>query len=249
MLARKMKFSKDMLDDPSMTKAHLKEIERKIVKAYKATRSKTMSVLMDYANLSEFEKSLAMKHIEILVHAIESEHRKEMRMWIGLMLMLANMRYEQYTTMFLPQTPYTPETMRGYPNGVQSKLDPLFRERAETLTSTNFQNLQSDLHVILSDAKIKPTSAKNLRMEIDKAFNKSERHMRMIALTEMMYVFNTTVIERAKLDGYTHMMWVTANDERVCNVCGGRHTAIFPINSFPDIPAHPLCRCVAIPVR
>lgn len=244
-----MTFSKDMLDDPSMTKAHMRDIERKIVRAYKATRSKSMSVLMDFAKLSEFEKSLAMKHIEILIHAIEYEHKKEMRMWIGLMLTLANMRYEQYTSMFLPQTPYTSETMKGYPAGEQSRLDSLFRERAETLISTNIKNLQNDITIILSDAKIHPTSQAELRRAIDKAFDKSERHMKMIAQTELMYAFNQQVISRAELDGYTHMMWVTANDERVCNVCGGKHMSVFPINSFPDIPAHPLCRCICVPYK
>jgi hypothetical protein len=36
-------------------------------------------------------------------------------------------------------------------------------------------------------------------------------------------------------------IWLTANDERVCPVCGPRHTVVISDGFYP--PAHPRCRC------
>lgn len=43
--------------------------------------------------------------------------------------------------------------------------------------------------------------------------------------------------------------WNTANDERVCPICGERNYKIFPLTFIEDnMPAHPRCRCWATPI-
>ena len=43
--------------------------------------------------------------------------------------------------------------------------------------------------------------------------------------------------------------WNTANDERVCPVCGEREYRVFPLSFIEDnMPAHPRCRCWATPI-
>lgn len=47
-------------------------------------------------------------------------------------------------------------------------------------------------------------------------------------------------------EGVQQVTWMTAGDGRVCPVCEANGEASpFPINEFPTMPAHPLCRCVA----
>jgi len=43
--------------------------------------------------------------------------------------------------------------------------------------------------------------------------------------------------------------WMTAVDERVCEICGPNHNQTFPLNQMDElIPAHPRCRCWGQPV-
>lgn len=47
-------------------------------------------------------------------------------------------------------------------------------------------------------------------------------------------------------EGVEYVTWMTAGDGRVCPSCEQRgQDSPFPIADFPDMPAHPLCRCVA----
>jgi len=43
--------------------------------------------------------------------------------------------------------------------------------------------------------------------------------------------------------------WMTAVDERVCEICGPNHNQTFPLSQMDElIPAHPRCRCWGQPV-
>lgn len=48
--------------------------------------------------------------------------------------------------------------------------------------------------------------------------------------------------------GQTQAGWVTAGDGRVCRVCEDNEAAgPYPLIEFPTLPAHPRCRCQAVP--
>ena len=47
-------------------------------------------------------------------------------------------------------------------------------------------------------------------------------------------------------EGVQQVTWMTAGDGRVCPICEANgEGSPWPITSFPTMPAHPLCRCVA----
>jgi len=47
-----------------------------------------------------------------------------------------------------------------------------------------------------------------------------------------------------------YVIWHTANDEKVCAICGPREGQIFPIEDKDEVwPAHPYCRCWLEPVN
>lgn len=48
--------------------------------------------------------------------------------------------------------------------------------------------------------------------------------------------------------GVKYVKWVTADDEKVCEVCGGYHNKIYPIGNIPPKP-HWRCRCIVKPLN
>ena len=61
-------------------------------------------------------------------------------------------------------------------------------------------------------------------------------------------VTDRAMIDKYKEDGVKKVMWVTAEDDRVCLECDELNGEIFPINKVPPKP-HINCRCRLIPVR
>jgi SPP1 gp7 family putative phage head morphogenesis protein len=39
------------------------------------------------------------------------------------------------------------------------------------------------------------------------------------------------------------------NDDRTCDYCGSRHGLVYKIEDAPEVPLHPMCRCVLLPWR
>lgn len=49
-------------------------------------------------------------------------------------------------------------------------------------------------------------------------------------------------------EGVTEVAWLTAGDERVCLTCEANEAqGPYPPEQFPELPAHPLCRCSPAP--
>jgi hypothetical protein len=68
----------------------------------------------------------------------------------------------------------------------------------------------------------------------------------LIAITEVTRAASegedATIREIEKLSGDKYEpIWQTANDERVCIICGPRHNKVVAKDDKP--PAHPRCRC------
>lgn len=87
-------------------------------------------------------------------------------------------------------------------------------------------------------------SRADLARQLEKYY--SPRRAEMIAVTETTRA--TVEGERAAVDrsaealGYRMVpIWMTANDERVCLICGPRHKQPITNGMYP--PAHPRCRC------
>jgi 2'-5' RNA ligase len=58
--------------------------------------------------------------------------------------------------------------------------------------------------------------------------------------------FSRGALDLYRSENVQYVTWMTAGDNRVCPVCelNGVNSP-FLISDFPDMPAHPLCRCVA----
>ena len=80
----------------------------------------------------------------------------------------------------------------------------------------------------------------------------TKRRAEMLARTEIIrahHEANITEYERAGVQGVTiRAEWLTAGDDKVCEICSGLEGQVFSLEEIrPMIPAHPNCRCVAIP--
>jgi hypothetical protein len=63
--------------------------------------------------------------------------------------------------------------------------------------------------------------------------------------TEVSVSAATNSTSAVRAAGGEYVRWITASDERVCNVCGSRHGKIYLADRI-TIPAHPRCRCMAV---
>lgn len=80
-----------------------------------------------------------------------------------------------------------------------------------------------------------------------KVFSKAQYRMEMIARTEILRAHNQGRMKFHRQVGVQKLEWMTMEDERTCPVCGGLDGKQFDIDKFPNIPAHPHCRCCALP--
>jgi SPP1 gp7 family putative phage head morphogenesis protein len=73
----------------------------------------------------------------------------------------------------------------------------------------------------------------------------------MIATTELARAVSAAAVAHYEARGYREIEWLTAEDDRVCPICGGNEDAgpvrigeMFP-SGVPRPPGHPWCRCAA----
>lgn len=71
---------------------------------------------------------------------------------------------------------------------------------------------------------------------------------RMIARTEMSTARQIAREEQYEAVGITKAQWYATLDERTCEFCSARHGLVFNIKDI-SLPAHPNCRCSAVPFR
>ena len=78
----------------------------------------------------------------------------------------------------------------------------------------------------------------------------SDSRAQMIARTEILGASNQGNILGYKEAGVTQVEWLTARDERTCEICDPMDGDIENINEAPPLPAstHPQCRCIWMPV-
>lgn len=85
------------------------------------------------------------------------------------------------------------------------------------------------------------------------AHNKGQEVDRALRLwTRQIAHYADKSVDKATIDGYEDagvkkVKWVTAEDEKVCQVCQERDGKIYPINKLPPKP-HYHCRCTFAPI-
>lgn len=82
--------------------------------------------------------------------------------------------------------------------------------------------------------------------------NTVKKHLPYLLLMMAHYMDTLTVdsrLDAMKRNGVQEVIWVTEEDERVCETCKALEGQIFRIDSVPHIPQHYRCRCHVEPVR
>ena len=79
-----------------------------------------------------------------------------------------------------------------------------------------------------------------------RVFSKAQYRMEMIARTEVLRAHNMGRLKFHERAGVQRLEWLCMEDERSCPVCNGLDGKVFPIDKFPQQPAHPHCRCTNI---
>lgn len=116
------------------------------------------------------------------------------------------------------------------------------------ITATSLAVTRSSIAAWVENGE--PLSA--LVRELEPFFGRSRADL--IASTEVTRAYARANREAYRAAGVVgKMRWNTANDERVCPVCGPLHGTEVDLDagfSFPDgvPPAHPRCRCMVLPV-
>jgi SPP1 gp7 family putative phage head morphogenesis protein len=92
---------------------------------------------------------------------------------------------------------------------------------------------------------------------IDKILGKfvpAKRRLEIMARTETVRAHHQAMIEEYRswgVDGvYVIAEWKTAGDSKVCAKCAEKEGRRYTLDEIMlEIPAHPLCRCIAIPIK
>jgi len=84
-------------------------------------------------------------------------------------------------------------------------------------------------------------------------FIPAKRRAEMIARTEIIRAHHLAAIQEYRNWGVLGIKvraeWITAGDSRVCKKCESMEGRTFTLDEIePMIPAHPMCRCLALPI-
>lgn len=83
-----------------------------------------------------------------------------------------------------------------------------------------------------------------LHNRMGQGFNECHRLVR----TETMHYLNDATLQRYKDADVKYVQILAAKDERTCDICGGYHEKVYPIEECVHVPLHANCRCTIIPV-
>lgn len=79
-----------------------------------------------------------------------------------------------------------------------------------------------------------------------KLFSKVQYRLEMIVRTEIIRAHNMGRMKFFEEAGVKKAEWMTMADERTCRVCGPLDGKVFELRKFPQLPAHPFCRCMSV---
>ena len=246
------KLTKSELNDPTKLSPTIKKLEKELIKSLLTVRSESIDKLLLYMHLNDFEKLVLIQNFDVLLERAKEKMKKSQVDYFGWALLFAYLHYRQqkYAYWGLPVpsegggkvTYGKPQIKREFPQ-VPQEVQQMYHDRAGTLIDSLSDELRNGVKEDLELARSHGWDEEKTKKKLDERFRKAEYRASMIAVTEMCFVYNDFIKRKAREDGITHLIWVTANDERVCPVCGPRHLRVYPIDDVPDIPVHPQCRC------
>jgi SPP1 gp7 family putative phage head morphogenesis protein len=135
--------------------------------------------------------------------------------------------------------------------GPRSDLD--FIAAVTDSTLTTLKKVADDALPGLEDAIVRgavrglgPRAAGGLvRESLDLTRYEAERITRTVFMRANAEARNETYREL----GVEHVQYDATNDDRTCDYCGSRHGLVYKFGEAPEVPLHPMCRCVLLPWR
>lgn len=249
-LARKLTLSE--LRDPSGLNPKIRQLQKKLLQAIRATHSTSLNQLLIYMNLPAFERELVIQNFDVLLESLEKELKKSHRDYFGWAILFAWLHYrrERDILKVIPEedaegkVTYKPTSHKMEMPPLDPELQRIYNERVDNLMSSVRTELHDGVLMDVDNARINGWSSKHLNEELEKRFMRAENRAKTIAVTEMQFAYNSFIVVQAQKDGFD-LQVVTALDERVCPICGPEHGKIYHSDSLPySLPRHTNCRCV-----
>jgi len=138
----------------------------------------------------------------------------------------------------------------------RSAIQDNFIQSMENVTN----DMADDIVSVLREGVVLGLGVEQISKQISKEVGISRTRARTVARTETMRAFNSGLIQQYRKAGVIGVRilaeWLTAGDALVCPICNefasrdnGYGPGIWKLDDIEgEIPAHPNCRCVAIPV-
>ncbi len=86
-------------------------------------------------------------------------------------------------------------------------------------------------------------SINNMAAQIKSTMGTGAYDALRLVRTETIHALNNGQMQSYKNAGYGKVIWLAAEDERTCEVCGNLNEQSFNIDKAQDCPAHSNCRC------
>ena len=112
----------------------------------------------------------------------------------------------------------------------------------------NTKVLQQTLNDELVHCVVTGKNPSYLKKILMQRFSVSYNRADALVRTELAHIQTQAAQQRYKDYGIQEIEILVDPDERTCEVCGKLHGKKYPVGSKLPIPAHPRCRCCAIPV-
>lgn len=112
-----------------------------------------------------------------------------------------------------------------------------------TRTWANKDKLLKSLNSVIINGIASGQSINNMAASLKNAMGVGAYDALRLARTETMNILNNGQLTSFKNAGYSKIIWLTAEDEKVCEECGPMDGKSFNIDETPDCPLHPNCRC------
>jgi len=115
------------------------------------------------------------------------------------------------------------------------------------LISATTELMKKDMLTVITQGMLEGQSIHKMAKALNGKINKSKYNCRRIARTEVLRSYNQAHINQYKKVGIKRWEWITAWDDRTCDMCMGNDGRVFKIGD-PQPPLHPNCRCSVKPV-
>lgn len=150
-----------------------------------------------------------------------------------------------------PETPHKADPSELIPSLLNQKALEWLRTHIGWAAAQTTETMSQDLANALGAGFDVGESINQIAARIQQVFTDASNYRaQMIARTEILGASNQGNILGYKESGVNRVEWLTARDERTCEICQPMDGDIENIGDEPPLPfsTHPNCRCLWIPV-